>query len=97
MIAKSMYVQTNSGWFSDRSVCYLASGRPVVAQDTGIRDLLPTDAGLLAFDDLEEASEAVREVSRDGPRHREAARRLAEEHFASDMVLRELLDAVGVS
>jgi len=96
LVAKSMYVQSNSGWFSDRSACYLASGRPVVAQDTGIRDHLPNGDGLIVFSDLDEAVEGVQRVMRDSDRHRAAARRLAEEHFASDRVLRELLAAVDL-
>src|SRR5439155_22663397 len=49
MVAKNMYVRTRGGWFSDRSICYLASGRPVLAQDPAIRDHLPTGHGLLTF------------------------------------------------
>jgi hypothetical protein len=87
MIAKSMYVQTRSGWFSDRSICYLASGRPVLAQDTGLRDALPIGEGLLTFTTLDEAAESARAVLRDHPRHARAARHLAEECFESSKVL----------
>jgi hypothetical protein len=87
MIAKGMYVQTCSGWFSDRSVCYLASGRPVLAQDTGIRDLLPCGRGLLTFTTVEEAAEAAGAIDRDYGPHARAARRLAEEYFESSTVL----------
>jgi hypothetical protein len=87
MIAKSMYVQTRSGWFSDRSICYLASGRPVLAQDTGFGDTLPTGEGLLTFATVEEAAEATRAIGRDHARHALAARRLAEECFDSSKVL----------
>jgi len=90
MIAKSMYVDTNSGWVSDRSICYLASGRPVLAQDTGLAHLLPTNAGLLTFASLAEAADAVRAVRREPQRHQRAARRLAEEHFASGKILTAL-------
>jgi|SRR6266545_438949 len=90
MIAKGMYVQTRSGWFSDRSICYLASGRPVLAQDTGFRDLLPTGEGLLTFSSVEEAADAARAIDADYSRHRRAARRLAEEYFDSSTVLRSL-------
>jgi hypothetical protein len=96
LVAKGMYVQTASGWFSDRSVCYLASGRPVIAQDTGLRDLLPTGSGLLLFSDLEEAVDAVDRVASDPYHHRASARNLAEDYFSSDLVLRELLTAVDV-
>jgi hypothetical protein len=89
MIAKNMYVDTHSGWFSDRSVCYLASGRPVLAQDTG-PTALPTGLGLLRFTTLEGAEEAAHAVRSDPERHSRAARRLAEEHFDSSTVLRSL-------
>lgn len=97
MVAKNMYVQANSGWFSDRSMCYLASGRPVVAQDTGISQLYRTGEGLLTFTTLEEARAGVEEVSRDYERHSRAARAIAEEYFDSDKVLTRLLNKVGVA
>lgn len=87
MIAKGMYVQTRSGWFSDRSICYLASGRPVLAQDTGLEDLLPTGDGIMTFATLGEAAEATRAIERDYRRHALAARRLAEDAFDSSKVL----------
>ena len=91
-VAKSGYVVSDSGWFSDRSACYLASGRPVIAQDTGFGRRLPTGAGLLAFGDLDGAVAAVREVEADYEHHRLAARAVAEEHLDSDVVLGRLLD-----
>ena len=91
-IAKSGYVEARCGWFSDRSACYLASGRPVVALDTGFGDHLPTDAGLLAFRTAPEAAAAVEQLRADYPRHRRAARELAEAHFDSDRVLTRLLE-----
>ena len=87
MIAKGMYVQTGSGWFSDRSICYLASGRPVLAQDTGLGDLLPIGDGLLTFSTVGEAAEAAREIDRDYAHHARAARRVALECFESSTVL----------
>jgi hypothetical protein len=96
MVSKDAYVRSRSGWFSDRSICYLASGRPVVAQDTGFDGWYPTGEGLLAFNDLEEATAAVDEISGDRRRHSVAARRVAEECFDSDKVLPGLLDALGV-
>jgi hypothetical protein len=78
-IAKEGYVTSRSGWFSDRSACYLASGRPVVAQDTGFGEHLPAGAGLLAFGTLEQAAGAIAELRRDYPRHARAARAIAEE------------------
>jgi hypothetical protein len=89
--AKNAYVRTRSGWFSDRTACYLAAGRPAVVQDTGCR-LLPDGEGLLFFDDIEGAAAAVRAVERDPAAHSEAARRLAREQLAHDVVLPRLLD-----
>ena len=96
-IAKDGYVRSRSGWFSDRSACYLAAGRPVVAQDTGFSRHLPTGAGLLAFTTAEDALDGIGAISADYGRHAAAARRLAEEHFDSDRVLRRLLDEVGAT
>src|SRR4029077_18055702 len=79
-VAKTGYVNSRSGWFSDRSACYLASGRPVVAQETGFSDFLPTGEGLLAFATTADAAEAVAAVEADLERHSAAARALAEEH-----------------
>jgi len=95
-IAKSGYVASRSGWFSDRSACYLASGRPVVAQDTGFGASLPVGEGLLAFATTGEAAAAVDEVESDLPRHGRAARELAEEHLDSRKVLPRLLDRLAV-
>lgn len=97
MVAKDMYVRSNSGWFSDRSICYLATGRPVVAQDTGLAGNVPTGEGLLAYRTVEEAQVAVEEVSGDWHRHSRAARRVAEECFDSDRVLGSLLGRLGVA
>jgi hypothetical protein len=93
-IAKEMYVATRSGWFSDRSASYLASGKPVLAQDTGFGDSLPSGEGLLAFSDLEQARSGAEEIRRDLPRHSAAARAIAEEFFASERVLPELMEAL---
>jgi glycosyltransferase involved in cell wall biosynthesis len=82
---------------SDRSICYLASGRPVVAQDTGVTELLPTGAGLLIVTEPAEAAEAICAVRREPRRHQVAARRLAEEFFDSSKVLGALADRVGLS
>lgn len=96
MVAKNMYVQSLSGWISDRSICYLASGRPVLAQDTGLEGVVPTGEGLLTFTTLEEAVAGVAEITGEPGRHRRAARELAEEHFAAERVLGLLLDRLGV-
>ena len=95
MIAKGMYVEARSGWFSERSICYLASGRPVVAQDTGLRDLYPLGAGLLAFDTLDEAAACVESIAARYARHSDAARAIAEARFDSDRVLGRLLERLG--
>lgn len=92
-VPKQGYVAQRGGWFSDRSVCYLASGRPVVMADTGLADWLPVGEGLLTFNDPEGALRCVETVNADYARHRRAARRLAEEHFAADKVLPALLEA----
>jgi hypothetical protein len=96
MIAKHMYVASRSGWLSDRSICYLASGRPVVAQDTGISELYPVGEGLLTFAGPDEAAAALEEVSRDYERHARAARALAEEHFEAGLVIGRLLTSLGI-
>jgi glycosyltransferase involved in cell wall biosynthesis len=89
-VAKDIYARPNSGWFSDRSVCYLAAGKPVVTQDTGFGKYVPAGAGLLAFDTVEEAAAALDEVNRDYANHCREARRLAEEYFAANRILAEL-------
>ena len=90
-VAKSGYVVSRCGWFSDRSACYLASGRPVLAQDTGFGRALPTGEGLLAFETVDEALAGIEELRSDYSRHRGAARAIAEEHLDSDGVLDRLL------
>ncbi|MBW3555321.1 MAG: phosphotransferase [Actinobacteria bacterium] len=93
-IAKSGYVVSRSGWFSDRSACYLASGRPVVAQDTGFGRRLPVGEGLLAFRRAEDVAGACERLRADYGRHRQAARAIAEQHLDSRRVLTTLLDRV---
>ena len=93
-VAKNVYVATGSGWFSCRSTCYLAASRPVVTQDTGFSEVLPTGSGLFAFTSTEEALVAVDAIEADYPSHAEAARSLAEEHLSSDVVLSRLLAEV---
>jgi hypothetical protein len=95
-VAKQMYVRSQGGWFSDRSACYLASGRPVVAQDTGFGDDLTTGAGLLTYSDRAGAKSALHEVTADLPRHRRAARAVAAEHFDAPTVLGRVMARVGV-
>ena len=95
-IAKQGYVASSSGWFSDRSACYLASGRPVVAQDTGFGAALPTGVGLLAYDDVDGAAAAVEAVEGSLAAHRRAARELAVEHLDAARILPVLLDRLAV-
>jgi hypothetical protein len=95
-VAKNVYVATRSGWFSCRSACYLAAGRPIVVQDTGFSDIIPCGEGVLAFSSLDEAAECIRRVEADYPRHAAAARRVAEQYFASDKVLGAILAHVGL-
>jgi hypothetical protein len=95
-LAKSGYVASRCGWFSDRSACYLASGRPVIAQDTGFTSWLPSGQGLIAFQSEQQVLDAIEELNRDYGRHARAARGIAEEHFCSDRVLPRLLNELGV-
>lgn len=95
-IAKSGYVVSNCGWFSDRSICYLASGRPVIAQETGFSRHLPTGQGLLAFNEQQEVLSAIEELRRDYARHSSRARAIAETCFDSDIVLRQFLEKLGL-
>jgi hypothetical protein len=97
MVAKNMYVETQSGWFSDRSICYLASGKPVLAQDTGLASLYPLGRGLVCFSTLEEAVAGVEEISNHYESHCRAAREIAEEYFDSDKVLTRLLEIMGAA
>jgi hypothetical protein len=92
-VAQGAYVETKSGWFSDRTVRYLASGRPALVQDTGFSEHIPLGEGLVAFSNLEEAVKGARRIVENYERHREAARRLAEEYFAPERALAPLLDA----
>jgi hypothetical protein len=86
-------VRLRSGWFSDRSACYLAAGRPVVNQDTGFDEHLPTGKGLFAFCAPEDAAAAFATIATDYPGHCRAARALAVEHFAPARVLASLVGA----
>jgi hypothetical protein len=96
-VAKDLYVRPRSGWFSDRSVCYLAAGRPVVTQETGFSKFVPVGEGLFAFSTREEAADALARIAADYPRHRAAARRIAAEHFGAAAVLGRMLADAGVA
>jgi len=91
-VAKNGYVQGQSGWFSCRSACYLAAGRPVVLQETGFSKVLPVGEGILSFSTPEEAAACIQEVDADHDRHARAARAVAEEYFDSARVLARLIE-----
>jgi hypothetical protein len=95
-VAKDIYVRTHSGWFSDRAVCYLASGRPVVTMGTGFSELYPTGQGLFAFATHDEALAAIDAIASDYPRHCRAARELAHDYFDGERVIGALLAQVGL-
>jgi hypothetical protein len=96
-VAKHGYVVSHSGWFSERSVAYLASGRPVVVQDTGFSEWMEAGAGVLGFTTTEEAIEGVQSVRARYSRHARAARAAAAEYFDHSLVLGALLDACAVA
>ena len=95
-VAKDQNVRLRSGWFSDRSATYLAAGRPVITQDTGFGNVLPTGCGLFSFTTLDEAASAVESINADYERHSRAARELACAYFDSDLVLTRLLKDSGL-
>jgi len=86
-VPKNGYVKMRGGWFSDRSVCYLSSGRPVLIEDTGLRDWLPVGEGVVTFKDLSEAARGVDQINENYEKHRQAARRIAEQVFSTEQVL----------
>lgn len=91
-VAKNGYVRGQVGWFSGRTACYLAAGRPVVVQDTGFAPVLPTGEGILIFRTLEEAAEGIRELEGDWARHACAARAIADEYFRASKVVGRLVE-----
>jgi hypothetical protein len=91
-VAQGIYVETGSGWFSDRTVRYLASGRPALVQDTGFTTTLPAGEGLVAYRTREEAAAGARAIVDDYERHARVSRALAEEYFDSDTVLAAMLE-----
>src|SRR5262249_2548209 len=90
--AKNAYVKTRSGWFSDRSVCYLASGLPVILQDTGFSNWLPTGKGVLTFSSIEEAADCIRAANADYTAHRAAAAQIAQDVFSYKVVLPKIIE-----
>ncbi len=95
-VAKDQNVRLRTGWFSDRSITYLAAGRPVISQDTGFSNVFPTGEGLFGFSTTDEILAAVEAINSDYPRHSRAAEEIAREYFAHDVVLGRLLEDVGV-
>ena len=94
-VAKDQNVRLRSGWFSDRSACYLAASRPVITQDTGFGDAIPTGEGLFPFQTLEEIMSAVEKINGKYERHCQAARTIAEEYFRAELVISKMLLAIG--
>jgi len=94
--AKEQNVHFRTGWFSERSATYLAAGRPVIVQDTGFGNALPTGEGLFAFSDLDQAAAAVEAVQSDPARHRRAAGEIAREYLSHEVVLGDMLDHLGL-
>ncbi len=95
-VAKDQYVRLNTGWFSDRSACYLAAGRPVITQETGFTKNYGSRTGLLSFRSLDEIVDAVKAINGDYPKHSRSARILAREFFEAEEVLRSILDRAGI-
>jgi hypothetical protein len=95
-VAKDQYVRLNTGWFSDRSACYLAAGRPVILQETGFTKNYGGEIGLLAFRSLGEIAEAVKTINADYAKHSRAAQDIAREIFEAKRVLKSLLDRAGI-
>jgi hypothetical protein len=91
-VAKHTYVSTNSGWFSDRTECYLASGRPAVVQDTGFGEHIPKGNGLFAFRTADAAQAHLETVAANYAQHSQAARELAAAYFSAEVVLPKLLE-----
>jgi hypothetical protein len=94
-VARDQVVRPRTGWFSDRSASYLAAGRPVITQDTGFGEVLPTGRGLFSFSGVDEAAAALEEVERDIEGHAHAAREIADEYFAAERVLSSILARAG--
>jgi hypothetical protein len=94
--ARDQYTRPNTGWFSDRTACYLAAGRPVITEETGFSRHLPTGRGLFAFRTIEDALAAVAAIEADYPAHCRAAAEIAEEYFAAEKVIGHLMARAGL-
>jgi hypothetical protein len=95
-VAKDQYVRLDTGWFSDRSGCYLAAGRPVITQETGFTKVFGKHDGLFAFKSLGDIAEAVKEINADYSRHSRGAREIAREFFEAEKVVSSLLERAGI-
>jgi hypothetical protein len=95
-VAKDLNVRLRSGWFSERSACYLAAGRPVITQDTGFGTVLPTGSGLFAFNTMDELLAAFESINSDYERHSRAATAIAEEYFKAETVMAGVLEDLGL-
>jgi hypothetical protein len=95
-VARDLNVRLRSGWFSERSACYLAAGRPVITQNTGFDNVLPVGEGLFAFDTMEEIEAAFEAVASDYERHSEAARSIARDYFRAESVLERMIRSLDL-
>jgi hypothetical protein len=95
-VAKDQYTRLHTGWFSDRSACYLAAGRPVITQETGFTDFYGGREGLLSFRTMDDVTAAAESIRADYPRHARAALEIAREYFEAEKVLASLLERAGV-
>ena len=95
-VARDQYVRPHTGWFSDRSACYLAASRPVITQDTGFGKVLPVDRGLFAFETMDDVLAAVDAVESDFDGHCRAARDVAAEYFDAEKVVGSLMERAGL-
>src|SRR5262249_51525066 len=95
-VARDQYVRPNTGWFSDRSACYLAAGRPVIAQETGFSKFLPTGRGLFGFRTTDDVLAAVDAIGSDYKGNCRAAREIAAEYFAAEKVVGSLMERAGL-
>src|SRR5207245_11247461 len=91
-VARDQYVRPNTGWFSDRSACYLAAGRPVITQETGFSKFLPTGKGLFAFKTMDDILRAMDAIESDYSGNRRAARQIARECLAAEKVVGSLME-----
>jgi hypothetical protein len=96
-VAKNLYVRGQAGWFSERSACYLAAGKPVVTQDTGLDGVVPSGEGLFVFRTMDEAVSAIEAINRDYRRHASAAHEVARQFFDAPVVLSELIERAAAS